>query len=73
MQVREEHFPGVRLCVRSESTRMGCRTTQWVRSLALRARNGREAASWGEERWPVTGRTGIDLTISVLRPGKGRS
>lgn len=73
MQVREEHFPGVRLCVRSEPSRVGCRTTEWVRSLT---RTGREAESGGEERRPVTGRPGIDLSFcavprerAVLRAG----
>lgn len=56
VQVREEHFPRVRLCVPSEPVRAGCRATKWIRSFALRARTGRQAATGGEELRPVTGR-----------------
>lgn len=58
VQVREEHFPGwIRLCVRSESTRVGCRTAEWIRSLrcgqepVMRQRRGERSAGQllGEE------------------------
>lgn len=57
VQVREEHFPGVRLRVAPEPVRAGCKATEWVCSFTLPAAGaGRKAATGGGEHKPVTGR-----------------